>query len=86
MKHGRRHDVLKEQEYKKRKDAEGYGRPYRAMPMADPSAPHRRPAPAPEVEGVALGSLLGGRARRDLKRLGIDPSRTMVGGDDVSQG
>jgi hypothetical protein len=69
MKHGRRHKTLKEQAYLARKDAEGYGRPYRAIDVAEPEGP---PVEAPPAE-VPLGLALGRKAQRQLKRKGIDP-------------
>ena len=71
MKHGRRHDSLKEKVYRERAagGAEGYKRPYRPIDVAkgDPNAP---PPPDPVVP---LGVALPKKAKRQLKRMGIDP-------------
>ncbi len=69
MKHGRRHDKLKEQAYVARKDAEGYGRPYRAIDVAENAAA----VPPPPVEDAPASVRIGGKAKRQLKRLGVDP-------------
>lgn len=68
MKHGRRHNRLKEQAYRARKNAEGYGRPYEPMP-ADPGE-----APAPEdvptlveADSLSLEDVLGRKARHALR-------------------
>lgn len=70
MKHGRRHKTLKEQAYLARKDAEGYGRPYRPIDVAEPTGEF---AAKPAADGTPLPLALGARARRQLKRAGIDP-------------
>lgn len=70
MKHGRRHMTLKEQAYLKRKDAEGYGRPYRPIDVAEPTGEHAVPPPEPEVP---LAVALDRKARRQLRRAGVDP-------------
>lgn len=71
MKHGRRHDSLKEGVYKRRfdQDAPGYRRPYEAIDVAEPTGPVA-PPPPPEVP---LGLALDRKAKRQLKRAGIDP-------------
>lgn len=72
MKHGRRHDKLKEQAYLARKDAEGYNRPYRAMDVAQPAATKAAPDPPPE-EGVPLAAKLNRKQRKQLAWHGVDP-------------
>lgn len=73
MKHGRRHDSLKEKVYRERaaSGAEGYTRPYRPIDVAEgnPDAP---PLPEPETP---LGVALPKKAKRHLKRMGIDPEK-----------
>lgn len=67
MKHGRRHDSLKEKAYLERQNAEGYKRPYRPIDVAMPQKP---PVPPPPAE-VPLGTALSKRDKRALKRVGI---------------
>lgn len=62
--------TLKEQAYLKRKDAEGYGRPYRPIDVAEPTGEFV--APPPEHE-VPLNLALDRKAKRQLKRAGVDP-------------
>lgn len=71
MKKGRRHQTLKEQTHAKRyaQDAPGYRAPYKPIDVARPM----RPPPPPPTPEQPLAQRLGGRARRDLKRLGVDP-------------
>ena len=69
MKHGRRHDKLKEQAYLARKDAEGYARPYRPIDVAEPAGGR---APAPLPEGAPLAAKLGTKAKKALKWTGVD--------------
>lgn len=72
MKHGRRHKVLKEKTYRDRaaQDAPGYKRPYDPIDVREPE--HPSPPPAPPT--TPAGSKIGGKAKRDLQRLGIDPN------------
>lgn len=72
MKHGRRHMTLKEQAYLKRKDAEGYGRPYRPIDVAEPTGEFAAEAPRHEVP---LAEALDRKAKRQLKRAGVDPQQ-----------
>lgn len=73
MKHGRRHDSLKEKAYRDRaaSNAEGYKRPYRPIDVAkgNPDAPKPPPAEVP------LGAALPKKAKRQLRRMGIDPEK-----------
>lgn len=69
MKHGRRHKTLKEQAYMARKDAEGYGRPYRPIDVAEPVAPAPPPPPPEEPFAARLST----KDRKRLRHLGVDP-------------
>lgn len=64
MKHGRRHNRLKEKAYVDRKDAEGYGRPYEPIPVEPPTEAPAAPPPPPP----ALTEVLDPRSRNALKR------------------
>lgn len=70
MKHGRRHKTLKEQAYMARKDAEGYGRPYRPIDVAEPTGEH---AAEPPAEEVPLSVKLTTKEKKRLKFAGVDP-------------
>lgn len=70
MKHGRRHDKLKEQAYLARKDAEGYARPYRPIDVAEPTGEFEAEAPPPEVP---LAAKLSTKEKKRLKFVGVDP-------------
>lgn len=72
MKHGRRHDKLKEQAYLARKDAEGYKRPYRPIDVAEPN-PQKPPEPTPPPEAPPLAAKLNTRVKKQLKWAGVDP-------------
>jgi len=69
MKHGRRHDSLKEGVYKQRfrQGAQGYARPYEPIPVAEPEAP----VPPPPAE-VPLADVLGRKSRHALRRAGVE--------------
>jgi len=71
MKHGRRHDALKEKVYRERAaaGAEGYKRPYRPIDVREGSG---QPPPPPEPV-APLGTALPKKAKRALRRLGIEP-------------
>ena len=74
MKHGRRHDKLKEQAYLARKDAEGYNRPYRPIDVAQPTEPAKAPpAPPPPDAGVPLAARLNRKQRKQLAWHGVEP-------------
>lgn len=70
MKHGRRHDSLKERVYRERaaQDAPGYRRAYEPIDVRPPSGEHE----ALPAEPVALGDLLPRKARKALARVGVD--------------
>lgn len=70
MKHGRRHMTLKEQAYLKRKDAEGYGRPYRPIDVAEPTGGH---AAEPLPEEIPLAAKLSTKEKKRLRFAGVDP-------------
>ena len=63
--------TLKEQAYLKRKDAEGYGRPYRPIDVAEPTGEFAAEPPSHELP---LGEALGKKAKRQLKRAGVEPT------------
>ncbi|HVL49071.1 MAG TPA: hypothetical protein VM889_10980 [Candidatus Thermoplasmatota archaeon] len=65
MKRGRPHAKLKEQAYLARKDAEGYGRPYEAMPL-EPAEP--RVAAAKDAEPLPLLDAVDRRSRHALRK------------------
>lgn len=69
VKHGRRHDSLKEGVYKQRfrQGAPGYARPYEPIPVAEPTGPVAPPPP----EEVPLAEVLSPKAKRALRRAGI---------------
>lgn len=69
MKHGRRHSSLKEKTYRDRfqQGAAGYAKPYEPLDVAEGSG---RPPPEPLTP---LGVALPKKAKRQLKRLGLDP-------------
>jgi hypothetical protein len=71
VKHGRRHNKLKEGVYAQRfqQRAPGYAREYEPIDIAEPE----HPAAAPPPKEVPMGLALNRRALRDLKRRGIDP-------------
>lgn len=71
MKHGRRHKTLKEQTYaaRFRQGAQGYGRDYEPIPVAEPTTP---PPPPPPAE-APLAAKLTTKERKRLQHLGIDP-------------
>ena len=71
VKHGRRHDSLKEGVYKQRfrQGAAGYARPYEAIDVAEPTGPV---APPPPVE-APLAEVLSPKAKRALRRAGVEP-------------
>jgi len=73
MKHGRRHDSLKEKVYRERaaQGAEGYKRPYRPIDVAEGA----KGAPPPPEPATPLGVALPKKAKRTLRRLGIDPEK-----------
>lgn len=62
--------TLKEQAYLKRKDAEGYGRPYRPIDVAEPTGEH---AAEPPPEAIPLAAKLSTKEKKRLKFAGIDP-------------
>lgn len=66
MKHGRRHDTLKEKAYLDRAHgrAEGYARPYAPIDVATPTTP---PPPPPDTS-VELEGALKGRSKHELRR------------------
>jgi hypothetical protein len=70
MKHGRRHKTLKEQAYIARKDAEGYGRPYRPIDVAEPSGEFAHEAPPEEIP---LAAKLSTKEKKRLRFAGVDP-------------
>lgn len=70
MKHGRRHKTLKEQAYIARKDAEGYGRPYRPIDVAEPTGAF---AAEPPPEEIPLVAKLSTKEKKRLKFAGVDP-------------
>ena len=70
MKHGRRHKTLKEQAYVARKDAEGYGRPYRPIDVAEPTGEY---AAEPPPDAVPLVAKLSTREKKRLRFAGVDP-------------
>jgi len=70
MKHGRRHSSLKEKTYRDRfhQGAEGYARPYDALDVREGTG-----TPEPREEPTTpLAQALPKKARRQLKRLGLD--------------
>ena len=71
MKHGRRHDSLKEGVYKQRfrQGAQGYARPYEAIDVAEPTGPVAPPPP----EEVPLADVLGRKSKHALRRAGVKP-------------
>lgn len=71
MKHGRRHNKLKEQAYKARKDAEGYGSPYRAIDVAEPTARTSDLDAPPPADGTTLAARLNTRAKKALAWKGV---------------
>ncbi|HUR69657.1 MAG TPA: hypothetical protein VM370_10455 [Candidatus Thermoplasmatota archaeon] len=73
MKHGRRHDKLKEGVYRDlfRRRAEGYASDYRPMPVAEPEDPKALPEPASEIE-----LRLRGKAKKGIERALRDESRS----------
>lgn len=73
MKHGRRHNKLKEQTYGQRfrQDAEGYTRAYRPIDVAEPSAP-AKPLEQPP-EDLPLAAKLTTKEKKRLKWAGVDP-------------
>ncbi len=79
MKHGRRHDKLKEQAYKARKKAKGYATPYDPIDVTPPSGAGTSPPAADDEEvGRPAASLIHPKTAKALRRLGIDP---VVDGD-----
>lgn len=72
MKHGRRHSKLKEQAYLARKDAEGYGTPYRAIDVAEPTRVRdAAEEDEPQDAGVPVGKLLTTKQRKQLAWRGV---------------
>ena len=71
MKHGRRHDSLKEKTYRERaaQDAPGYKRPYEAIDVREPTGPTAAPPPPTNAAGAKIGA----KAKRTLRRFGIEP-------------
>ena len=69
MKHGRRHDSLKERTYRERaaQDAPGYKRPYAPLDVREPDAP----APPPPPAAQPLAAKLGRRAKKQLEHAGV---------------
>ena len=65
--------TLKEQAYVKRKDAEGYGRPYRPIDVAEPTGAF---AAEPPAEEVPLAAKLSTKEKKRLRHLGVDPDAT----------
>lgn len=71
VKHGRRHDSLKEGVYKQRfkQGAQGYARDYEPIPVAEPAGPVAPPPPAE----APLADVLGRKSRHALRRAGARP-------------
>lgn len=69
MKHGRRHDSLKEGVYKQRfrQGAQGYARPYEPIDVAEPTGPVAAPPP----EKAPLADVLGRKSKHALRRAGV---------------
>lgn len=66
--------TLKEQAYLKRKDAEGYGRPYRPIDVAEPTGEFAAPPPSEEVPLVAK---LSTKEKKRLRFAGVDPDAAL---------
>lgn len=77
MKHGRRHSSLKEKIYRERhgQGAEGYARPYEAMPMGPKSL---LPPPVAPVEdlGTSLAERVSRKTKHALRHAGVDVTDT----------
>lgn len=71
MKHGRRHNKLKEQAYLARKDADGYARPHRPIDVAEPTGEFEA-TPPPSLE---LHNVLGRKSRHAVRHVGVDADR-----------
>jgi hypothetical protein len=71
MKHGRRHDSLKEKTYRERaaQDAPGYKRAYDPIDVREPD----EPKPLPKDPAAPLAAKLGRKAKKQLEHLGVDP-------------